>query len=432
MSIFREKDFKSNLKLVPLAYRMRPINLDELVGQDSVIGKGTALRQAIESDRLFSCIFYGPAGVGKSSLAQLIAKISKAAWIQLSAVTAGVADIKKVIQQAKERLEINQKQTVLFLDEIHRFNKAQQDVLLPAVEEGTIILIGATTENPYFELNPPLISRCRIIEFKALSKEDLKIIALRALKDKDRGLGGLNLKIEKEALDYLSQAAEGDARVVLDVLESAAQIVKASHEKDIGVEVIKKALQKKVVHYGKDEHYDMISAFIKSLRGSDPDAALYWLARMLEAGEDPRFIARRMVVAASEDIGLADSRALEVTVAAAQAVEFVGLPEARINLAHAAIYLATAPKSNSVIKAIDKAVEAAKTSTEQVPQHLRDSHYLGAKKLGRGLGYKYPHNYPGHYIKQQYLPEKLKEVSFYIPTKQGQEKEIYDRLIRKK
>jgi putative ATPase len=432
MSIFREEDFESDLKSAPLAYRMRPANLNELVGQELAIGKGTALRQAIESDRLFSCILYGPAGVGKSSLAQLIAKMSKAAWIQLSAVTAGVADLKRVIQQAKERLKSNQKQTILFLDEIHRFNKAQQDVLLPAVEKGTIILIGATTENPYFELNPPLISRCRIIEFKPLSKENLKIIALRALEDKDRGLGKLNLKIEEGALDYLSQAAEGDARVVLDVLESAAQIAKVSRKKNITVEVIKKALQKKVVHYGKDEHYDMISAFIKSLRGSDPDASLYWLARMLEAGEDPRFIARRMVIAASEDVGLADSRALEVTVAAAQAVEFVGLPEARINLAHAAIYLATAPKSNSVIKAIDKAIEVAKTSTEQVPKHLQDSHYSGAKKLGRGLGYKYPHNYPDHYVKQQYLPKELKGVSFYAPTRQGQEKEIYDRLARKK
>lgn len=420
-------------KEAPLAYRMRPRSLDEFIGQEHILGEGKLLRRAILSDRLGSLIFYGPPGTGKTTLARIIASTTKSGFESINAVTSGVGEIREVIKKAKEREKYYGERTVLFIDEIHRFNKAQQDALLPEVEAGTIVLIGATTENPYFEVNAPLLSRSRIFEFKPLEPEHIREIVRRALVDKERGLGEYKVEISEEALDHLVTMAAGDARAALNGIELAVLTTPPDEDgvRKITVEIIEQSMQKKAIVYDKegDNHYDTISAFIKSLRGSDPDAAVYYLARMLEAGEDPRFIARRLIVHAAEDVGLADPMALNVAVAAFHALEFVGMPEARLPLAEAAIYIACAPKSNAVIKAIDRALAVVrKGENGPIPQHLRDAHYAGAKELGRGKGYKYPHDYPGHFVLEEYLPENLKGQRFYEPSDSGQEAQIKQRL----
>lgn len=412
----------------PLALRMRPRNLEEFVGQPEVVGEGTYLRRAIEEDQLLTVIFWGPPGSGKTTLAQIIANMTHAHFQQISAVTSGVAEVRKLIREAEDRLAMQGQKTIIFIDEIHRFNKAQQDALLPAVEKGTIILIGATTENPYFEVNSALVSRSKILRLNPLSSEEVRTVVERALADGERGLKVMNIEIEAEALEHIVQTAGGDARVALNTLEAAALLSENSDgSRHIGLKTAEEAAQRKALLYDKwgDAHYDTISAFIKSMRGSDPDAALYWLARMLYAGEDPRFIARRMVVFASEDIGLADSNALIVADAAARAVEFVGLPECQLNLAHAVLYLALAPKSNSSIRGITAArKEVERGMTPPIPAHLRDSHYPGAAALGHGLGYLYPHNHPGNYVPQNYLPEGIEDRVYYQPGDGGQEGEI--------
>lgn len=415
-------------KNAPLALRMRPKNLEEFVGQAEIISEGKLLRRAIMADQLTSLIFYGPPGTGKTALAQVIANSTKAEFVQLNAVTAGVADLRQVIQEAKERLGMYQKRTILFIDEIHRFNKAQQDALLPYVEDGTIILIGATTENPYFEVNPALLSRSQIFRLNPLKPEEIKYILKRALTD-ERGLGNLPIKIEEEALEHIAQVAGGDARRALNALELAAVTTLPAEDGYIHIDlkVAEESIQQRAIRYDKDgdQHYDVISAFIKSIRGSDPDASLHWLARMLKAGEDPRFIARRMIILAAEDIGLADPQALSVAIAAAQALEYVGMPEARLPLAEACIYLACAPKSNAVIKAIDTALkDVEEREIGAVPLHLRDRHYAGAKQLNHGQGYLYPHDYPGNYVEQQYMPDPLVGRVYYHPSNNGAEKEL--------
>ncbi|EGL81645.1 AAA ATPase central domain protein [Caldalkalibacillus thermarum TA2.A1] len=417
----------------PLASRMRPRTLDDMVGQEHIIGKGKLLRRAIEADRLTPMIFYGPPGTGKTTLAKVIANTTQAHFEQVNAVTSGVAEVRKLISEAKDRLKMHQIRTVLFIDEIHHFNKSQQDALLPFIEEGTIILIGATTENPMFEINGALLSRSRIFRLHPLEDHHIREIIRRALEDKERGLGEQDIILTPEALDHIVNVANGDARNALNALELAALTTPPDEEGRIVIdlEVAQESIQQRMVQYDKngDQHYDVISAFIKSLRGSDPDAALYWLARMIYAGEDPRFIARRLYVHAAEDVGMADPRALQIAHAAAYAVDFLGMPEARIPLAEATIYIATAPKSNAVIKGIDSALEAVeKEKNGQVPLHLRDSHYKGAHKLGHGQGYKYPHNFKGGYVKQQYLPDSLTGRSFYSPTDHGYERTIKERL----
>ena len=406
--------------------RMRPRNLEEFVGQDNVVGGGTYLRRAIEEDRLQTALFWGPPGSGKTTLAAIIANLSQAYFQQISAVTSGVAEVRKIIQEAEDRLGMQGHRTILFIDEIHRFNKAQQDALLPAVEQGTIVLIGATTENPYFEVNSALVSRSKIFRLSPLSEEEVNRVVERALADRERGLAALDLVIEDDALEHIVGMAGGDARVALNTLEAAALLaVEVIGERRVDLRMAEEAAQRKALLYDKsgDSHYDTVSAFIKSMRGSDPHAAVYWLARMLYAGEDPRFIARRMVIFASEDIGLADSLALVVADAAAQAVEFVGLPECRLNLAHAVLYLALAPKSNSAIRAINAATAEVESGlTPPVPTHLRDSSYRGAKALGHGAGYLYPHNFPGNFVPQDYLPEGLERSEFYSPGDGGVEK----------
>ncbi len=420
----------------PLAMRMRPRNLDEFLGQEHIIGPGKVLRRAIESDRLSSLIFHGPPGCGKTALAAVIARRTKAHFEQLNAVTSGVADLRRVIKEARERQGMYGRKTILFIDEIHRFNKAQQDALLPYVEDGTVILIGATTENPYFEVNPPLVSRSRVFAFKALTEEQVKKALRRALEDRERGLGKYRVQVDQEAMDHLVRVANGDARSALNALELAVTTTEPGEDgvRRITLEVAVDSIQKRAIRYDKDgdAHYDTISAFIKSMRGSDPDATLYWLARMLYAGEDPRFIARRMVIHAAEDVGLADPQALVVAVAAAQAVEYVGLPEARIPMAQAAIYIATAPKSNSVYRGIEAAMkDVGEKRTGDVPLHLRDSHYKGAAKLGHGKGYRYPHDYPGNWVDQPYLPKNLQgKVRYYQPSCNGYERELRQRLDR--
>ncbi|TMK67162.1 MAG: replication-associated recombination protein A [Actinobacteria bacterium] len=403
---------------VPLATRMRPRSFEEFVGQTHLVGPGKALSELIQGGHLPSVVLWGPAGSGKTTLAHLLADAVGAEVVQLSAVSSGVADARKVMDRAKGGML----RTVLFVDEVHRWSKAQQDVLLPAVEEGTIILIGATTENPYFSLVTPLLSRCLLLRLEPLSPPEVRALLIRALEDEGRGLGGIPVKVEEDALDHLVEVAGGDARIALTGLEAGVLSAKEAGEDVVTRERAADAVQKKAIVYDRqgDAHYDVISAFIKSIRGSDPDATLFWLARMLEAGEDPRYIARRMVVHASEDIGLADPRALQVAVAAAQAVEYVGLPEARLNLAEAAIYLARAPKSNSVIAALSKAMEDA-ASADPVPLHLREAGTPTARKLGYGKGYKYPHDFPGHTVDQEYRPARFEGTRYYEPSGEGEE-----------
>jgi putative ATPase len=387
---------------------MRPRSFDEFVGQGHLVGAGKALTTLVQSGHLSSLILWGPAGTGKTTLAHLLAQAVGAEMIQLSAVSSGVADARKVIEKARGSML----QTVLFVDEVHRWSKTQQDVLLPAVEAGTITVIGATTENPYFALVSPLLSRCLLLRLDPLDEKDLRALLDRALDDADRGLATLGVAVENEALEFLVSGAGGDARVALSGLETSVLAAHARNESLVTAALAEDAVQRKSVVYDEDAHYDVVSAFIKSMRGSDPDAALFWLARMLEAGEDPRFLARRMVILASEDIGLADPQALVVAVAAAQAVEFVGLPEARLNLAEAAIYLSRAPKSNAVLKALSAATEDA-VRNDAVPSHLRDSHYPAAKKLGHGKGYVYPHADPDAAAGQQYRPERYEGRRYF-------------------
>lgn len=398
---------------------MRPRSFDEFVGQQHLLGPGKALTNLTESGHLPSIVLWGPAGTGKTTLAHLLADKVGAQLIQLSAVSSGVADARKVLDGAKGGPGLFR--TVLFVDEVHRWSKTQQDVLLPGVEDGTVTLIGATTENPYFSLNTPLLSRSILLRLEPLDPDALRALLRRALDDDVRGLGSLGLSASDEALDHLVEVSGGDARIALTGLEAAA-LATAGEGTEIGLDTVADAVQKSAIVYDRqgDAHYDVMSAFVKSIRGSDPDATLFWLARMFEAGEDPRYIARRMVVHASEDIGLADSRALLVAVAAAQAVEHVGMPEVRLNLAHAALYLARAPKSNSVIAGINAAVEDAR-SADPVPLHLRDAHYKGAEQLGHGEGYKYPHDYPGHRTEQSYRPARFEDRRYYEPGGEGDE-----------
>jgi putative ATPase len=404
---------------VPLATRMRPRTLDEVVGQLHLLGPGKPLTALVQSGRLPSVLLWGPAGSGKTTLAFILGGSLGGELVQLSAVASGVADARKVMQRAKDSLL----PTVLFVDEVHRWSKSQQDVLLPSVEEGTIVLIGATTENPYFSLVSPLLSRCLLLHLEPLSTEEVRTLLDRALEDPDRGLGGADVKVADEALEHLASIAGGDARIALTGLEAAVLAAQAKGLAEVDRTLAEEAIQKKAIVYDRqgDAHYDVISAFIKSIRGSDPDAALFWLARMLEAGEDPRYIARRMVVHASEDIGLADPRALLVAVAAAQAVEYVGLPEARLNLAEAAIYLARAPKSNSVVASLGRASEDA-ASADPVPLHLKEaSGHPGLRKLGYGKGYRYPHDYPGHRVEQECRPARFEGKRYYEPSGEGEE-----------
>ena len=398
---------------------MRPRSFEEFVGQGHLVGEGKSLTRVLAGGNLPSIILWGPAGTGKTTLAHLLADAVSADLMQLSAVSSGVADARKVVEGARGGLF----RTVLFIDEIHRWSKAQQDVLLPAVEEGIITLIGATTENPYFSLNTPLLSRCLLLRLEPLDDDAVRTLLRRALEDRERGLGSLEIGASDEALDHLVTVAGGDARMALTGLEAAVQAAKAAGLDAVDLDVVADAVQRKAIVYDRqgDAHYDVISAFIKSIRGSDPDAALFWLARMIEAGEDARFIARRLIVHASEDVGMADPRALLVAVAAAHAVEHVWLPEARLNLAHATIYLATAPKSNSVTAALAKAFEDA-ISSDPVPLHLRDASYPGARQLGHGKGYRYPHDYPGHVVEQEYRPARFSGARYYEPSGQGEEK----------
>ena len=417
----------------PLANRMRPKTLEEVVGQQHIIGKDKLLYRAIRADKLSSVIFYGPPGTGKTTLAKVIAGATKAEFVSINATAAGKKDMEAVVEQAKNSLGMYGRRTILFIDEIHRFNKGQQDYLLPFVEDGTIILIGATTENPYFEVNGALLSRSVIFELKSLDKEDIRILLRRAVTEEERGMGAYHAVLEPDAEDFLADISNGDARAALTAIELGVLTTERSEDGKIHItlDVAQECIQKRAVRYDKmgDQHYDTISAFIKSIRGSDPDAAVYYLARMLYAGEDIRFIARRMMISASEDVGNADPNALNVAVSAALAVERIGMPEARIILAQAATYLASAPKSNASYLAVDRATECMKqTMTAPVPVHLQDAHYKGSEKLGHGLGYLYAHNYPNHYVEQQYLPDALKDEVFYEPTEIGYEKQIKEHL----
>lgn len=413
----------------PLASRLRPTTLDEVVGQQHIVGKDKLLYRAIKADKLSSIIFYGPPGTGKTTLAKVIANTTSAEFMQINATSTGKKDMEEVVAAAKNNQGMYGKKTILFIDEIHRFNKGQQDYLLPFVEDGTIILIGATTENPYFEVNPALLSRSVIFELKKLSTEDIRTLLLRAVNDTEKGMGSYHAQMDDDALEFLADMANGDARAALTAIELGILTTDRSEDGIIHItlDVASECIQKRVINYDKtgDNHYDTISAFIKSMRGSDPDAAVYYLARMLYAGEDVKFIARRIMILASEDIGNADPQALQVAVAAAQAVERLGMPEARIVLAQAVTYMASAPKSNSAINAIDKAMRVVQeTKTPPVPVHLQDAHYKSAGKLGHGKGYKYAHDYKNHYVKQQYLPDGLTGEVFYEPSENGYEQQI--------
>jgi len=414
----------------PLAVRMRPRTFDEFIGQEAVVGKQCYLRKMIEKDQIPSLILFGPPGTGKTTLAQMVANVTHSDFEKINAVSAGISDIRKIVDQAKEQLKFYQKRTIIFIDEIHRFNKGQQDVLLPYVEDGRLILIGATTENPYFEVNHPLLSRVRIVKLVLLTTIQLVKILKQALADETRGLGFLRLKCSDEVLAAIAEASGGDARVALNILEQSSSMLSGTGGEitlDILYEIVGDRLQK----YDKkgDNHYDTVSAFIKSMRGSDPDAALHYLARMLVSGENLNFIARRIAICAAEDVGNADPQALILAMATVQAVQFLGMPEARIPLAQAVTYVAAAPKSNAAYLAIDRALQDVRSKNcGAVPAHLRDAHYKGASKLGHGTEYIYPHDFPGHFTIQQYLPKELEGSQYYLPTENGQEKILKDRL----
>ena len=417
----------------PLASRMRPTTLDEVVGQKHIIGKDKLLYRAIKADKLGSVIFYGPPGTGKTTLAKVIANTTSARFEQINATVAGKKDMEEIVKNAKDSIGMYGQKTILFVDEVHRFNKSQQDYLLPFVEDGTITLIGATTENPYFEVNNALLSRSRIFELKPLEKQDIRELVMRAVYDTEKGMGTYSADITDEAADFLADVANGDARAALNAVELGILTTDKSDDGKIHItiDVAAECIQKRVVRYDHDgdNHYDTISAFIKSMRGSDPDAAVYYLARMLYAGEDVKFIARRIMICASEDVGNADPNALVVAVSAAQAVERIGMPESQIILSQAAAYVATAPKSNAAYMGIAKAMKTvADTRTMPVPAHLQDRHYKGAEKLGHGLGYKYAHDYPNHYVTQQYLPDGMEGMRFYEPSENGYEKKIREHM----
>ena len=417
----------------PLASRMRPTTLEEVVGQKHIIGKDKLLYRAIKADKLGSVIFYGPPGTGKTTLAKVIANTTSARFEQINATVAGKKDMEEIVKNAKDAIGMYGQKTILFVDEIHRFNKSQQDYLLPFVEDGTITLIGATTENPYFEVNNALLSRSRIFELKPLEKQDIRELVMRAVYDTEKGMGTYGADITDEAADFLADVANGDARAALNAVELGILTTDKSDDGKIHItiDVAAECIQKRVVRYDHDgdNHYDTISAFIKSMRGSDPDAAVYYLARMLYAGEDVKFIARRIMICASEDVGNADPNALVVAVSAAQAVERIGMPESQIILSQAAAYVATAPKSNAAYMGIAKAMKTvADTRTMPVPAHLQDRHYKGAEKLGHGLGYKYAHDYPNHYVTQQYLPDGMEGMRFYEPSENGYEKKIREHM----
>lgn len=433
MDLFEYIGEKKSKEESPLASRMRPRKLSEIVGQQHILGEDKLLYRAIKADKLQSIILYGPPGTGKTTIAKVIAHTTKANFIVLNATTSGKSEIVKAVEDAKTQLGMTGKKTIVFIDEIHRFNKAQQDALLPYTEDGTLVLIGATTENPYFEVNRALISRSLVFELKPLTSEDIKSIIREAVYNKERGLGAYHGEIDENALDYLAMRTCGDARNALNAIELAIMTTPKSEDGiiHITVQILEECMQKKALVYDKkgDNHYDVISAFIKSMRGSDPDAAVHYLARMIAAGEDPKFIARRIVICASEDVGNADPQALAVATNAMLAVERIGMPEGRIILSQAAIYVATAPKSNASYMAIDKALDDVQhREVGTVPSHLRDAHYSGAKALEHGVGYLYAHNYPHHYVKQQYLPDAIIDQVYYEPTQEGYEKKINEHL----
>ena len=428
MDLFEYAGQQSLKTDAPLDVRMRPRTLDEVVGQQDIVGKDKLLYRAISADRLRSLIFYGPPGTGKTTLAKVIANTTSAVFRQINATSAGKKEMEEVVDAAKSARGMYGKKTILFVDEIHRFNKAQQDYLLPFVEEGTLILIGATTENPYFEVNGALLSRSVIFELKPLSKEDILTLIRRAMEDEERGMAAWNARMDDDAAEFLADMAEGDARAALNAVELAVLTTKPGTDGVIRItlEVASECIRKRVLRYDRvgDNHYDTISAFIKSMRGSDPDAAVYYLARMLQAGEDIRFIARRIMICASEDVGNADPQAIVVATSAAQAVERIGMPESQLILAQAALYVATAPKSNSATMAIFDAMESVRTDHATIPPYLQDAHYGGAQKMGRGIGYEYAHDFPKHFSKQRYLPEELGDKKFYTPSENGYEKQI--------
>ena len=435
MDLFEYMSSKNKEKESPLAARLRPRNLDEVVGQKHIIAKDKLLYRAIKVDKISSIIFYGPPGTGKTTLAKVIAGTTSSEFMQINATVAGKKDMEEVVAKAKELQGMYQKRTILFIDEIHRFNKGQQDYLLPFVEDGTIVIVGATTENPYFEVNGALISRSMIFELKPIEKEDIKILIKRALTDSERGMGAYEAVITDDALEALADIAGGDARHALNAIELAVMTTERNAEGkiEITIPVIEDCIQKRVVRYDKsgDNHYDTISAFIKSMRGSDPDAALYYLAKMLYAGESITFIARRIMICAAEDVGNADPMALVVATNASMAVERIGMPEAQIILSQAVSYVATAPKSNAACNAIFEALDKVKeTGNLPVPPHLQDAHYKGSAKLGHGIGYKYAHDYKNHYVKQQYLPYELTGSEFYRPTGNGYEVKIREHMKR--
>ena len=428
MDLFEYASSRKKEKEAPLAARMRPRTLDEVVGQEHIIGKDKMLYRAIKADKLRSIIFYGPPGTGKTTLARVIANTTSAEFTQLNATTSGKKEMEAAVNDARDRMGMYGKKTILFIDEIHRFNKSQQDYLLPFVEDGTVILIGATTENPYFEVNSALISRSVIFELKPLSKDNIRTLLERAVKDEERGMGSLHPVLEPDAADFLADIAGGDAREALNALELGVLTTEPSEDGQIHIdlETASECIQKRVVRYDKtgDQHYDTISAFIKSMRGSDPDAAVYYLAKMLYAGEDIRFISRRIMICAAEDVGNADPMALVVAVSAAQAVERIGMPEAKLILSQAAIYVASAPKSNACTEAVFAALRSVQSVQTTVPAHLQDAHYSGHEKLGHGTGYKYAHDFPNHYVEQQYLPDEILGSRFYEPTENGYEQKI--------
>lgn len=432
MDLFEYAKSKTLDKESPLASRMRPTALDEVVGQEHIVGRDKLLYRAIRADKLTSVIFYGPPGTGKTTLAKVIASTTSANFTQINATAAGKKDMEAVVKEAQDNLGMYGKKTILFIDEIHRFNKGQQDYLLPFVEDGTLILIGATTENPYFEVNSALLSRSIIFELKALSKENIKELILRAVNNDEKGMGNYRAVIEQDALEFLADMAGGDARNALNAVELGILTTPRGDDGYIHLtlDVASECIQKRVVNYDKngDNHYDIISAFIKSMRGSDPDAAVYYLAKMLYAGEDIKFIARRIMILASEDIGNADPQAICVASAAAQAVERVGMPEAQIILSQAVSYMACAPKSNAAVNAIARAMDSVKRTRTTVPPHLQDAHYGGHEQLGRGIGYKYAHDFPNHYVEQQYLPSEILGEHFYELSDMGYEKVLKERM----